>query len=227
MFLIGGGSTESIFRNAPPGSVRERVWDKILSKSDSFRLPLNSVLFTSFLSDPKGVAFVPAFFVMANMGRDPGKACDLALKRVSLRPFSMIARPGFPYASLLDDRLKALQENGVADWLVKSYLLPVTSEKGYICSRIEVCMINRRRLKNVLRGKQNHFALDGRSRERGHLLRDQLLHGRLRWSGARRRGGGGGIRHEEVDFADADDYSDVEASGRTTHMNTGYNAINV
>ena len=116
--------------------------------------------------------------------------------------------------SQLSAVLEALQENGVADWLVKSYLLPVTSEKDYICSRIEVRIINRRSLKNVLRGKQNHFPLDGRSRERGHLLRVQLLHGRLLWGGARRHGGGGGVHHEEVDFADDDEYSHVGASGQ-------------
>lgn len=79
LLFIGGGNTESEFRNAPNGS-RKNIWMHQVSQDPKY-FPHRDKVYSNFLQDPKGVMYAPHDLIVHHMDLDK-TACRLHVKAV-------------------------------------------------------------------------------------------------------------------------------------------------
>ena len=79
----GGGSTESSFANARPGTTKHRLWTRQMSSKQKFRAD-SAELFSSrrLGEDRKAVLYVPLSGVSGFMAEEPERACALMVHKV-------------------------------------------------------------------------------------------------------------------------------------------------
>ncbi len=78
--IAEGGNTESIFENAPRGTIEHAIWRDQLRKHEKFR-GMDDKLFKDFSDDPKGVMLASSYRIIQHMAENP-HACQLVMKKV-------------------------------------------------------------------------------------------------------------------------------------------------
>ncbi len=77
----GGGNTESLFKNAPSGTIKNLIWADQMGRDERFRGP-DIQVFRDFTRDPDGVMYTTIFKMLTHMSHHL-ETCNVKIKQVT------------------------------------------------------------------------------------------------------------------------------------------------